>query len=302
LWLIVVFTLQFATARLGFLPPETKQWLDLAYFSLIVITVAVMLMRLIEYGLEKPLQKAATPEQRDLLVTFFPLLYRLLQVGIVMASLAVILQNFGFNLSALLAILGLGGLAVSLAAKETLADMISGLIILIEHPYQIGDRIKIETMDTWGDVESIGVRTTRIRTLDNRLVIVPNAVIGRNQVENYTYPDPSYRVDVSVGIGYGSDLNLVEKIIEKAVSGVPDISDRQAPFVSLEEFGDSALIYRVMYWLDSYADIRLQSEVNKAVYQALNEAEIEMPFITYDVNLAYKEYADPDRDPAQEIG
>ena len=288
-WLLTIFLLRFATVRLDFLSPELKQWLDLFYFSIMVIIIATIILKLVEYGLEGPLTKAATPEQRNLLITFFPLIYRMAQVAIIFTSLAIILQNFGFNLSALLAILGLGGLAVSLAAKETLADMISGFIILIEHPYQIGDRIKIETMDTWGDVESIGMRTTRIRTVDNRLVIVPNSVIGRNQVENYTYPDPSYRVDIAVGIGYDSDLELVEKTIEEAVLSVPGLLEDKDPFVALDEFGDSALIYRVQYWLRSYNDIRLQTEVHKIIYRALTDANIEMPFITYDINLAYKD-------------
>ena len=289
LWFIITILLQHATARLDFLSPELKQWLDLGYFAILVIIIATIVLKIVEFGLEGPLTKAATPEQRNIIITFFPLFYRLSQVVIIFASLAIILQNFGFNLSALLAILGLGGLAVSLAAKETLADMISGFIILIEHPYQVGDRIKIETMDDWGDVESIGMRTTRIRTLDNRLVIVPNAVIGRNQVENYTYPDPSIRVDISVGIGYGSDYNLVETTIEQAVLSVPGLLEGKAPFVELHEFGDSAMIYRVRYWLKSYNDIRLQTEVKKAIYQALSDADVDMPFITYDVNLSYKD-------------
>jgi small-conductance mechanosensitive channel len=286
-WLITLFLIQFTTARLTFLSPELIQWLGLFYYAIVIITIALIILKLIEYGLEGPLAKAATPEQRDILVTFFPLIYRLVQVAIVFTTLAIILQNFGFNLSALLALLGLGGLAVSLAAKETLADMISGFIILIDRPYQIGDRIRIDTMDDWGDVEDIGMRTTRIRTLDNRLVIVPNSVIGRNQVENYTYPDPSIRVEVSVGIGYGSDFKLVKETIEKAVLSVSGISDRENPFVELTEFGDSALIFRVRYWLKSYTDVQLQTTVNNAIYQALTDANIEMPYITYDVNLSY---------------
>jgi small-conductance mechanosensitive channel len=288
-WLITMILLQHATARLDFLSPELKQWLGLAYYAILVIIIATIILKMIEFGLEGPLTRAATPEQRNILITFFPLFYRLAQVGIVFASLAIILQSFGFNLSALLAILGLGGLAVSLAAKETLADMINGFIILIEHPYQVGDRIKIESMDDWGDVESIGMRTTRIRTLDNRLVIVPNAVIGRSQVENFTYPDPSVRVDISVGIGYGSDLELVERTIEGAVLSVPGILHEKEPFIELSEFGDSAMIYRVRYWLKNYNDIRLQTEVKKAIYQALTEADVDMPFITYDVNVSYKD-------------
>lgn len=288
-WLIPLIFLEFATARLAFISPMQKQWLDLFYFALFVLVLGSILWSLIDFGLEGPIQRAASPQNRDLLVTFTPLLRRTIQVVIILVGLAIILQNFGVNLSALLAILGLGGLAVSLAAKETLEDMISGFIILIDRPFQIGDRIKIETMDTWGDVEGIGARTTRIRTLDNRLVIVPNSTIGRNQVENYSYPDPSYRVDITLGIGYDSDIDHVIRVLETAVLRVPGILDTAQPIVRLQEFGDSAMIFQVLYWLRTYEDIQLQTQVNKSIFESLVEADIEMPFVTYDINLAYRE-------------
>jgi small-conductance mechanosensitive channel len=288
-WLITLSLLQFATARLDFLDPVAKQWLNLIYFSLFVLVIASLVMKLIDYGLEGPLIRASSPQNRNLLITFAPLLRRLVQVAIFVVALAIILQNLGVNLSALLAVLGLGGLAVSLAAKETLEDMISGFIILIDRPFQIGDRIKLESMDSWGDVVAIGSRTTRIRTLDNRLVIVPNSVIGRSQIENFTYPDTNYRIDISVGIGYGSDIDQVIETIEKAVLSVPDVLEVPEPFIGFEEFGDSAMVFVIRYWLGSYSDIQVKTKVNKAIYQSLTEANIEMPFTTYDVNLAYKE-------------
>jgi small-conductance mechanosensitive channel len=288
-WLVALLFLTFATARLTFLSPEFKQLLDLIYFSILVVLVTVLLWNLVDYLLKGPLVRASSPENRTVLVTFTPLLRRVIKVLMIALALAVILQNFGVNLSALLAILGLGGLAISLAAKETLEDMISGFIILVDRPYQVGDRIKIETMDTWGDVESIGSRTTRIRTMDNRLVIVPNSIIGREQVENFTYPDPSYRQNISIGVAYGSDLDLVEEVIAGAVMSIPEVLQDKAPMVEFTEFGDSAIIIRVHYWLNAYANVLVRSDVNKAIYQALEEAGVEMPFVTYDVNLAYKE-------------
>jgi small-conductance mechanosensitive channel len=276
-WLIVLFLFQFATARLAFLSPELKQWLDLIYFSLFILLIAAIVWKLVDYMLEGPLLKASSPENRSLIITFTPLLNRSIQVLIFLVSLAIILQAFGVNLSALLAVLGLGGLAISLAAKESLEDIINGFIILIDRPFQIGDRIKIESMDTWGDIESIGARTTQIRTIDNRRVIVPNSIIGNSQVENYTGPDPSLRMEVSLGIAYGSDIS---------VSGV---MDNQPPVVEFREFGDSAMIFRALYWLNNYRDIRLRTQVNRSIYMALTEANIEMPFVTYDVNLAYKD-------------
>jgi small-conductance mechanosensitive channel len=288
-WLIALILLQFATQRLAFLSPEVKQWLDLVYFALYVLVIASLVWKLIDYGLEGLILKTSPPESQNLLVTFTPLIRRSIQGLIFLVSLGIILDNFGFNLSALLAVLGLGGLAVSLAAKETLEDMINGFIILIDQPFRIGDRIKIESMDTWGDVVAIGSRTTQIRTIDNRLVIIPNSIIGRSQVENFTYPDPSYRVEVSLGIGYGSDIDQVIEIITNAMLRVPGIMESKPPFVDFVEFGDSAMIFRAYYWLKTYEDLRLRTQVNKSISDALEEANVEMPFVTYDVNLAYKE-------------
>jgi MscS family membrane protein len=144
-------------------------------------------------------------------------------------------------------------------------------------------------MDTWGDIVSIGARTTQIRTIDNRRVIVPNSIIGNSQVENYTGPDPSLRMEVSLGIAYGSDIDQVLEIIRNAILSVPGVMESQAPVVEFREFGDSAMIFRALYWLENYMDIRLRTQVNRSIYMALTEANIEMPFVTYDVNLAYKD-------------
>lgn len=286
--LISLFLLKFSTARLSFLSPELKQWLDIVYFSFFVILMGSLIWEVIEYFLKGPVFKTASPSKLNLLITFAPLLRRLIQILIIIIGLAIILTRFGVNLSALLAVLGLGGLAISLAAKATLEDMINGFIILIDRPFQVGDRIKIESMDDWGDVEAIGSRTTQIRALDNRLVIVPNSIIGRSQVENFTKTDPSYRVEISFGVSYESDIDQVIKIVTSAILEVPGILKEKAPIVDFIQFGDSAMIFRALYWLKTYEDYPLRTQVNKAISTALNNAKIELPFVTYDVNLAYK--------------
>jgi len=288
-WLIALFFLQFATERLEFFSPALKQGLDLIYFALYVLLSTILAWQLVDYAFEGPLVRVTSPEKRNLIIAFTPLLRRSLQVLVILLGLALVLQNIGFNLTALFAVLGIGGLAVSLAAKETLEDIINGFILLIDRPFQIGDRIKVESMDTWGDVMDIGARTTQILTLDNRLVIVPNSIMGNSQVENYTSPDPSFRVDLSLGIAYGSDIDQALETIEVAILSVEGIMQDKPPLVDFLEFGDSAMLFRVIYWLDSYLDIRIRTKVNKAIVKALDEAGIEMPPTTYDVNLAYKD-------------
>ena len=113
-------------------------------------------------------------------------------------AIIILLGHFNVDVSALVATLGVGSLAIALAAKEVLADMISGFIIAIDRPFGIGDRIELEQLNTWGDVQDIGLRSTRILTRDNRLVSVPNSLIGKNLVVNHSIPSTVYRVQTHV--------------------------------------------------------------------------------------------------------
>jgi small-conductance mechanosensitive channel len=196
------------------------------------------------------------------------------------------LDHFGISITAMTAALGIGGLAISLAAQDTIADAIAGILILVDQPFRIGDRIEIQEIDTWGDVVAIGLRTTRIRTRDNRLVIVPNSKIGSGTVVNYTYPDPNYRIQIEIGIGYGEDIDRVREVIQDAVSKVEGVNPDYPVDALFLEFGPTDMIFRVRWWIDSYFDTRrMFDKVNQAMYQALESEGIEMPFTTYDVNI-----------------
>jgi len=130
-------------------------------------------------------------------------------------------------------------------------------------------------------VVEIGLRTTRIRTRDNRMVIVPNSMIGRNQVVNYTYPDPRYRIETHVKVVYGADIDTVRRTIIEAVRGVEGVlSDKPVDALYIE-MGDWAMVFRVRWWIESYVDTRrIYDRVHAALQEALDEAGIEMPYPT----------------------
>lgn len=197
-----------------------------------------------------------------------------------------ILSNFGVNVTGLVAVLGIGGLALSLAAQDTLADTISGFIILLDQPFRVGDRIEISELDTWGDVVEIGTRTTRIRTRDNRMVIVPNSIIGKSQIVNYTYPDPRYRIQIEIGVEDGVNVGQVRTVITNAVRKVEGILPDKPVDVLFLDYGDASLILRVRWWIDSFIDTRrMFDKVNEEIYNALKESGIGMPPQTMDINL-----------------
>jgi small-conductance mechanosensitive channel len=214
------------------------------------------------------------------------LLKRLVQSLVIALVITILFSHFGVNITALLAGLGILGLAFSLAAQDTLSDAISGFVILVDQPYRIGDRIEIQGENTWGDVVEIGLRTTRIRTLDNRMAIVPNSIISNSQVINYTFPDPRYRIQTHISIAYGSDIERVRELIVETVSKVEGVLPDKPVDSLYIEMGDSAMIFRVRWWLGTYADTRrMFDQVNTALQNVFDANGIDMPYPIHTTKL-----------------
>ena len=285
-WLVVVLTLELATMQLSFLSPQLKTILSDAYFVLALVVGTRIVWRLIDLADEWYRQRLAEQGRLESLDAVMTLLARLGRVVLGVASFSILLTHFGVNITAFAAALAVGGLALALAAKDVIADAIEGFIILVDRPFRIGDRIEIQEVGTWGDVTEIGLRTTRIRTRDNRVVIVPNSVIGANQVINYSYPDPRYRIQSHVGIGYGADLEAARQIIVDTVRQVEGVIPDQPVDALYVEMGDSARIMRVRWWIESYVDTRrMLDRVHTAMERALDEAGVDMPFPTQSIRL-----------------
>ena len=294
-WLVTIFTLNFATKRLTFLGAEAKTLLADVYFLLGLVVVVRMAMNLIGMADEEATKRATQEGREDELAPVITLLMRVGRVIVLLAGIIIFLSRLGIDVTAFAAALGLGGLAVSLAAKDTIADAIAGFIILVDRPFRIGDRIEIQGVGTWGDVVDIGLRTTRIRTRDNRLVIVPNSTISANQVVNYTYPDPRYRIQTHVGVAYGTDIEMARRIIVETVKKVEGVLQEEPVDALYIEMDDSAMIFRVRWWIESYEDTRrMLDRVHTVLQQALDEAGIESPFPTQTLNVqVQRERAEP---------
>jgi small-conductance mechanosensitive channel len=285
-WLVVILVLHFSTIRLVFVAAEVKEILTDIYFILGLVIALRIVLKLIDLADEWYRERSARAGREDELAPVITLLVRLGRVLAVLVALIIGLGQFGVNVYAFAAALGLGGLAISLAAKDTIADAIAGFIILVDRPFRIGDRIEIQEVGTWGDVTDIGLRTTRIRTRDNRMVIVPNSVIGANQVINYTYPDPRYRIETHVGIAYGTEVETARRVIVDAVRRVEGVLPEKPVDALYNEMGDSAMIFRVRWWIESYVDTRrVVDRVHTALQHALDAAGIESPYPTQNLNV-----------------
>jgi len=286
-WLVVLFTLNMATARLTFARAGLKTFLADVYFVIglfLAVRIAFGLIGLADEWARR--RSMETDRNVELLENVTVLLTRAGRVVTAMVGLMILLTRFGVDVTAFVATLGLGGLAITLAAQDTIADMIAGVIILVDRPFRIGDRIEIQGTSTWGDVLDIGLRTTRIRTRDNRVIILPNSTIGSNQVTNYSYPDPSYRSETHLSVADVSDLGAIRHLIVDAVGGVEGVlSDRPIDALYIE-MGDYGAVFRVRWWIETYEILRRNlDQVHAALQAAFDEAGIPFASITQNARL-----------------
>lgn len=274
-----LFALGFATRRLDFVSAELKSLLGDIYFVSALIVSTQIGFKLINVAQEYYTDRIEPQERKDELSPIISLLARVAYAGLIVLSLTAVLSRFGVNITAFAAALGIAGLGFALAAQDTIADAIAGMLILADRPFRVGDRIEIEAIGAWGDVVDIGFRTTRIRTRDNRLVIVPNSTISKNEIINYSYPDPQYRIETHIGIAYGSDIEHARRVIVDTVRGVEGVLLDKPVEALYVEMADSDMKFRARWWIDSYVDTRrMFDKVHTALQNALDEAGIVTPY------------------------
>lgn len=183
----------------------------------------------------------------------------------------------------------LGGtiaIGVGFGSQNILNNFISGLILLAERPIRAGDLIMLD--DTYGNVKTIGARSTTIRTGENLDIIVPNSKFLENNVVNLTRRDDRLRTSINVGVAYGSDLNKVLTLLEQAASENEHVNDRPKPFVWFNDFGDNALAFQVHFWINARTIVQMrktETEVRLAIDRLFREYGISIAFPQRDIHL-----------------
>ena len=284
-WLLVTIALEFSIKRLSIITQVWRDRLNDIFFILYALLVFQFVWRTLVSLFEWYSKEVAPNTETNLDEQILPFLRRVIFIILFVLTGIILLDRFNIEVSALVTTLGIGSLAIALAAQAALSDTISGFIIMIDRPFRIGDRIELLDLDTWGDVVDIGLRSSRIRTRDNRMVIVPNSLIVKSLVVNHSFPDTEYRIQIELGIAYGSDLEFARETIIKAVSSVEGVLLDHPVEALFLHFGDSALTIRVRWWIESYVDTRrMFDRVNSAIYRALEDAGVEVPFPQQDIH------------------
>ncbi len=218
-----------------------------------------------------------------------PLIEKVFVIFLVCSALIVILKHFDYDILSLVTALGIGSLAIGLAAKDTLANMISGFTLMIDRPFRIGDRIQLAS-GQWGDVVDIGLRSTRMQTADNTLLIIPNSDLCNSTVINMAFPDIKGKGRVNVGVAHGSDVSVVKSLLVDIALELPDVLRDPPPEAFFITLGDSALNISLFFWVDDYNKVFATTDrLNTMIITRFRAAGIEIPYPTRTVLLEKEE-------------
>lgn len=279
--IFLIFILGFYVAYKTLSLSETAEE---TFFNIVLVMLIINLtwffVRLIDGLIKYYLVPFSQRTETDLDDALIPILRKLTKVVLIFIALIIILDKFGYNVTSLVAGLGIGGLAVALAAQETLGNIFGGVTILTDKPFGFGDRIKVSGND--GFVKEIGMRSTKITTLEGSELIIPNATLSKEIIENVTR-EKERRIRVSVGVVYETPTKKLTRLVVlvKKIIAEQDGVNIEKCCVFFDEFADSSLNFTIIYWITDLSKIlEIKSAVNFKIKEAFEKEKIEFAYPT----------------------
>jgi len=248
--------------------------------SLIIVAILYAAARLANQVLHHLIGRASGLDAAQQL-----LVQKLAGIGVIVVAVLLGIDLLGLDLTALTVFSGAVGLAVGFGLQKTFGNLIAGLILLMDRSVKPGDVIVVG--DTFGAVGKIGVRAVSVVTRDGKEHLIPNEQLMTEAVENWSYSDRNVRIHIPVGVGYGSDLALAQKLMIEAASEATRVLDDPKPSVWLKGFGDSSVDHEILAWIgDPELGVgNVRSDILNRVWRLFSEKGIEIPFPQRDVHI-----------------
>ncbi|MFH1066045.1 MAG: mechanosensitive ion channel family protein [Nanoarchaeota archaeon] len=271
--LVIFVGIYLSLRQLSVLAPYAK-WINGFSIVLGAFIIALLASRIISVFMNKWFKVRKKFEKTP------KLLNKIVSVIIFLIAGVMLLSHFDVEITPLIATLGVGGIAVGLALQNTLTNFFAGLHLISDRPIDVGHFIEIEK-DLSGFVEDIGWRSTRIRTLPNTIIIIPNSKLAEASIKNYSLPDSEFGVVIQCGVDYGSDLKKVEKVTvevaRKIQQTVPGAVKTFEPFIRYHTFADSNINFSVILRVEKVNDKYLVThEFMKALKESYDKEKIEI--------------------------
>lgn len=279
--IITILGIRYGIERLT-LPETADVWAAGGAQFAIVLAITWLIARLLDVVYQRYLMPLADQSENTLDDQLFPILRRVTRFIVWSMGLVIALNNAGYDVGALIAGLGIGGLALAMAAKDTVSNVFGGFTIFTDKPFSLGERIRIDGLD--GVVSEIGVRSTRIRLLDGRLVTIPNSRFAEAAVENVT-AEPTRKVVATLGLTYDMTPEKMQQamdILKAIADGHDSINDDTK--VAFTGFGDFSMNILFIYYIKPGEDIlATQTAVNMEILRQFTANGLDMAFPTQTV-------------------
>jgi MscS family membrane protein len=257
--------------------------LPLVTKSLILFVWWIAVIRIVNWLSDKSFPVAA--KKGDAGRDIFLLFKNIFRVAVVIIGILWVLAIWNVNLTPLFASAGIAGIAVALAAKDTLANFFGGISIFVDKPFKVEDYIILDTGER-GEVVDIGIRSTRIKTRDDVLITVPNSILANVKIINESAPVPRFRIRIPVSVAYESDLEKVEDVLVEIARSNSMVSKEPEPRARLRAFGDSSIDFELLCWVEDPRNKGLAThQLMNTIFKAFGKDGIIIPFPQRDVHL-----------------
>lgn len=259
-----------------------EQFVHHFFAFLLVVNITWLISRLSDALIEEYIVPLTEKSESDLDDQLLPIFRKGLRLLVWVMGIIVGLNNAGYDVGAVIAGLGIGGLAFALAAQDTIKNFFGGIMIFADKPFQIGERIQIGGID--GTVKEIGIRSTRIETLAGRIVTVPNSMFSDDAVENVDL-EPSRKVILNLGLTYDMSADQMEQAMAVLSKIAKNNNEVEEDFsVGFNAFGDFSLGILFIYFIKKGEDnLRVQTAMNLAILRQFGDAKLDMAFPTQTV-------------------
>jgi small-conductance mechanosensitive channel len=286
---VLVVTVYFSIVYSGLIPDRYAYVLDSKYLTAFYILLGTWIVSSFTYNfihLYGRWMAARTESEVD--DRIIDVLEIAVKYVVWFVAFLLILSTLEIDITPLLAGAGIAGVAVALAAQDLLSNFFGGALIVMDKPFKVNDRIKID--DYLGDVVSVGPRSTRLQTLDYQLVTIPNSKIASSVIINYALPEVRLKIKIPVSVAYGSDVKRVKEILleiaREAVDRSVYVLNEPAPSVYFLEFADSSLNFTLVVWARAFNMAwEVQDFINTRIDERFREEGIEIPFNQMDVHI-----------------
>ncbi len=249
---------------------------------LVLILAIILITKLILWLIKKALYRSNKNKKLDIGTTFA--IFQIIRYMVWIISIGLLLETIGVKVTLLIAGSAALLVGVGLGLQQTFNDVISGIILLTERSIKIGDVLEID-----GDIvmiQTIGLRTSKGLNRDDISIIIPNSLITTSKVINWSHQSKKTRFRIDVGVAYGSDVDLVIKILEESAFEHPEVSDRQLVEGRLVNFGNSSLDFQLLFFSKNIFRIsKAKSDIRRIINRKFNENNITIPFPQMDLHL-----------------